>query len=228
MGRVRAVLDFAVDVVYPKRCAGCDRRGVWLCPDCDGALPRYSRPWCPHCGVPESYARCACPSLPEQLAMVRSVGPFAGWLREAIHRLKYHGEWARADDLGGLLADAIVDLPRCDLVLPVPLHPSRRKLRGFNQSALLAEAIGRSHSLAVGNVLIRTRRTHAQVDLHAAARATNVAGAFAVAGNVALTGKSVLIVDDVITTGATLAACTDALREAGAETVAAATLARDL
>jgi ComF family protein len=166
--------------------------------------------------------------MPVAIEMIRAAAPFDGWLRRAIHDLKYHGEWARGDDLGNLIAAAAADLPRCDVVMPTPLHPSRLRLRGFNQSRLLAEPVARSLGLPLREGLVRTRRTGAQVHLAAEARLENVAGAFVVVPGTSLDGATVLLIDDVVTTGATLGACADALVAAGAAQVVAATLAREM
>jgi ComF family protein len=159
---------------------------------------------------------------------VRSVGPFERWLRSAIIQFKYHGEWARADHLAPLLANACRDLPNVDAVIPVPLHASRQRSRGFNQSFLLSQHIAPLLSAPVMDILVRTRPTQAQAHLGAGKRRTNVERAFAVRPGLHLAGRSCLLVDDVITTGATLAACADTLKAAGAPSVAAATLAREM
>jgi ComF family protein len=114
------------------------------------------------------------------------------------------------------------------VLTPVPLHPSRLRQRGFNQSLLLAREVGRTQSIPVVEALIRTRRTNSQVRLGAAERAGNVAGALAVLPGQMVTGRSFLLVDDVITTGATLGACASALLDAGASSVSALTVAREM
>ena len=173
----RHAADFAIDFVYPKRCAGCSRRGTWLCVECDTALPRFRSPWCNRCGVPATYSCCKCLSTPKNLEQVRSVGPFDGWLRSAIVQFKYHGEWARAAHLGEPLAAAVAHLPGADALIPVPLHPARLRQRGFDQSLLLAQQVSSLLRLEVMQGLVRTRRTDAQVNLGADQRKVNVAGA---------------------------------------------------
>jgi competence protein ComFC len=224
----RRAAELAVDLVYPKRCAGCSRRGSWLCNDCDYALPRFSAPWCERCGVPATYPRCKCPSTPINPERIRSVGPFDGWLREAIVLFKYHGEWARATHLGVPLAATIGHLQQIDALVPVPLHPSRLRQRGFNQSLLLARQVGGLLGVDVREALIRTRRTDAQIHLGAEARKANVAGAFALQSNIPIAGLCLVLIDDVVTTGSTLSACADALIGAGAASVMAASLAREM
>ena len=192
------------------------------------ALPRFSTPWCDRCGVPATYSRCRCPSTPANLEQVRSIGPFDGWLRGAVVHFKYHGEWARAKHLSEPLATTIADLQRVDALIPVPLHPTRLRQRGFNQSLLLAQQAGGLLGVEVKEALIRTRRTDAQVNLGAEQRIANVAGAFAVQPHVPVAGLSVVLIDDVVTTGSTLSACADALVRAGAISVKATSLAREM
>jgi ComF family protein len=149
-------------------------------------------------------------------------------LRGAIVQFKYHGEWARAAHLGEPLAGAIADMQRVDVLIPVPLHPSRLRQRGFNQSLLLAQQAGGLLGVEVKEALIRTRRTDAQVNLGVEQRKANVAGAFAVHPHISVAGLSVVLIDDVVTTGSTLSACAGALVGAGAATVMAASLAREM
>jgi ComF family protein len=224
----RHAAEFAIDLVYPKRCAGCNRRGTWLCHNCDTALTLFRAPWCDRCGVPGTYMRCKCLSTPKNLHQVRSVGPFDGWLRGAVVQFKYHGEWARTAHLGALLAESVALLQPVDVLIPVPLHSARIRERGFNQSLLLAQYAGKVLGVEVKEALFRTRRTEAQVGLGAEQRKANVAGAFAVQPNIAVAGLSVALVDDVITTGSTLSACAEALIAAGAASIKAVSLAREI
>jgi len=162
------------------------------------------------------------------LAKVRSVGPFDGWLSGAIVQFKYHGEWARTAHLGGLLASAVAQFQHVDALIPVPLHSTRLRQRGFNQSLLLARHAGDVLNIDVMEALRRTRRTEAQVTLGAEQRMANVAGAFAVQPNTPVAGLSVVLIDDVVTTGSTLSACAKALIGAGAMSVEAVSLAREM
>jgi ComF family protein len=166
--------------------------------------------------------------MPEALSRVRSVGPFKGWLRGAIVNFKYHGEWDRAKGLAVSLAGVAEDLAPFDAFVSVPLHPARLKQRGFNQSQLLAEEAARLHGVESLQPLDRIKRTTPQVGLDGARRRTNVAGAFSVHSNVDLAGLRVVLVDDVITTGSTLAACAEALAAGGVASVVVVTLSREM
>lgn len=216
-----------VSAVYPERCAGCGRRGGWLCGRCDAALTRFGEPWCARCGVPEALDRCRCGTATGAVDAIRAVAAMDGWLRPAIHALKYGDEWARAEPLGEVLAGVLPSLGARDGLVPVPLHPSRLRHRGYNQSELLARGAGRIGGLPVLPLLAKVRATEAQVGLDAEERAANVVGAFATTRQ-RLDGARLLLVDDVVTTGATLAACASALRAAGAASVGAVVLAREL
>lgn len=205
---------FLLDLMFPPVCVGCRRRGEWLCPKCREGLRRldgatgHSRRVGPLEGVWSAYA-------------------FDGALRQGIHQLKYRGARHLAEPLGALLLDSWqLGVPAADVVVPVPLHPSRERERGYNQSALLAAELAREIGLPVDSrTLRRTRPTPPQTRLSAAERRQNVVGAF-VAAPGALAGRRALLVDDVCTTGSTLAACAAALRSAGCAGVWAVTVAR--
>lgn len=228
MSLLHRVGQFAVDTVYPKRCGGCGRRGSWLCPACDRTLQRFAPPWCDRCGLPDVFSSCACDSTPHELSHVRSVGPYSGWIRGAIHALKYENEWGRGEHFGPLVAAVAATTGSYDVIVPVPLHASRLRRRGFNQSQLLAEHVSCNLGVPTEPLLIRTKATASQVDLDATQRYENTRNAFVLARPTALNDSSVLLVDDVITTGSTLAACATVLRDAGATTVDAVTIAREI
>ncbi len=225
--RIREVGDWIVDLVYPKRCSGCGRRGVWLCQACDRELTRFAPPWCSRCGVPAELSLCRCEDLPAELSWVRSIGPFDGWIRGEVIQIKYHGEWGRASNLGVPIA-ALVHGVDVDALVPVPLHPSRLRQRGFNQSRVIAKQVAEQAGIELNDVLERTRRTPSQVSLGAADRRENVKGAFSLKRGADVVGLRLVLIDDVITTGSTLGACAEALVLAGAASVAAITVAREL
>lgn len=215
-----------VNAVYPPRCARCGRRGRWVCAHCDGALTRFAPPWCDRCGVPCADGACRCSETTSALTGVRSVAFFDGWLRDAIHAFKYQDEWARSQHLGATLVGVVQSLGGVDALVPVPLHPSRLRRRGYNQSALLAKEVSRSLGLPVLNALTRNGQTRPQVGLGAEARQSNVLDAFVATGE-RLDDMRVALIDDVVTTGATLGECARVLSACGPLDVVAATLARE-
>lgn len=225
-----ALATLALDVLVPRRCGLCGAFGDFLCAACTAALPRTDGPRCRTCAAPLAPGTgCrACAALPEQpLTSLTAACCFVDGARRLVHRLKYEALSALAEPMGVLMATYPLPDPRPELIVPVPLHRSRKRQRGFNQAELLARVIGRAHGVPVApRALARVRATPSQVrQTDAAHRAANVAGAFACREDVA--GRVVLLVDDVATTGATLRACAAALRAAGATTVHALVFAHD-
>lgn len=155
-----------------------------------------------------------------------SWGEYEGPLRQLIHLYKYKGLFPLAKPLGVMMARALPRGEPLDVIVPMPLHWQRRWHRGFNQSELLARVIGQRTGLPVANAVGRRKSTTPQAGLTSAKRRLNVAGAFDVRKKHLVAGRSVLLVDDVFTTGATAGACAAALRRAGAERVSVLTLAR--
>jgi ComF family protein len=202
-----------------------------LCAACQAAILRLEQPQCAVCGYPlGGVAHCpACaagqPAV-APLAGLRAWGYFEGPLRSALHQLKYKRDIILADTLGELLAaEMAVRLP-AGLVVPVPLSAQRRRERGYNQAELLARAFAELCGLPCeARAAERRRDTASQVGLSLSQRRANVHGAFAAEPR-RVGGQVILLVDDVCTTGATLAACAAALLEAGAASVWGLTLAR--
>jgi ComF family protein len=170
--------------------------------------------------------------LPAPLLQLEWAAPFAGMVRTALHALKYAGERRMAGPLGEAAAERWRRVGAGgDLIVPVPVHAERARLRGYDQADLVAAVIATRLSLPRAPILERQRRTVAQFDLDRAHRGTNVAGAFRLKnggrGALDLRGRWVILVDDVTTTGATLAACADVLMDAGALAVSGLTIARE-
>lgn len=218
------ITSAALDLVFPAACAGCVREGEPLCPACRPALDaRLELPGGVPIGLPAD--------LPEPLLQVEWCAPFAGPVRAALHQLKYSGERRLARPLGEAVARRWARVGEgATVVVPVPVHADRERQRGYDQAALIAEVAAANLDLPFVRTLERTRATQAQFELGRDERSANVAGAFRVRDNravAAVAGQWVLLVDDVITTGATLAACGVALEEAGACAVSAVTVARE-
>lgn len=151
---------------------------------------------------------------------------YEGSLRSLIHLLKYSGMKPLARPLAEYLMRAIPADEHFDALIPVPLHWRRQWSRGFNQAELLARYVAKQRGIPVWNVLRRRRATDTQAGLANAGRRRNVAGAFKVRANARLAGKRILLIDDVMTTGATASACAAALKRGGAGFVSLLTLAR--
>ncbi|MBO0746000.1 MAG: ComF family protein [Candidatus Dormibacteraeota bacterium] len=222
-------MQMLLDWLLPARCGGCRALGSWFCPGCRALIRPLREPICARCGreLEVRGEACRCRRRLRALEAVRSAAAYEGPLERAIHRLKYQGRRPLARVLAELLVERFEPFLRPEaLLLPVPLHPRRRRQRGFNQSQLLVEELRRAWS--VGHArgrLVRCRDTRSQVGLDRAQRRRNVEGAFRWRGP-DLEGRPVLLIDDVITTCATVEACARALLEAGAGDVRALSVAR--
>lgn len=239
-----SILDF----VFPAHCLLCNtslssERGnpqelnpsFLVCQDCWKSLNILPHPFCPSCraflDLPQSYSGKLrrCPKCPESsLVLSRSLGLFDPYYQILIHNFKYKRKITLGRMLGRRLGEILKEdrlLEEIDYLISVPLHSSRERERGYNQSKVLAEEISEKISLPLlDKVLLRKKNTRDQTNLSLEQRERNVKDAFTVRNNAVLRGKGVLLVDDVMTTGATLRECSRVLKEAGARTVIGATV----
>jgi ComF family protein len=233
----KSILKNILDFFLPGFCLFCQAPLTpgsedLVCLQCLGEIELIPQPYCTCCGAPFRGAvglehLCQeCLMHPPPFSRARAVAFYDGRVLQAIHRLKYHRQLIYARFLGQLLnAPSAKELAAgADLLVPVPLHPRRLRWRGFNQALLLARAFP---AIPLGrNVLVRRRPTLPQVKLSPEERQTNVKGAFLVPKPAAVAGKTVLLVDDVYTTGATAKECARALNRAGVGKVEVLTVAR--
>jgi ComF family protein len=230
-----------IDFFFPPRCSFCgenreDKNPAGICSACFGQIRKVAHPRCPRCGVGfatdlgEDHLCSDCLGGNGHFSKARALAHYEGIMPEIISRFKYRGDSRLAKPLGDLLADyGEPDFSFRDylLVIPVPLHPHRLRRRGFNQSLLLARRISRRYSLPLNfTALRRLRATAPQTELSGAERQKNIRGAFAVFKEQTIAEKSILLIDDVFTTGATVEECAKVLLQAGANRVDVLTLAR--
>jgi len=221
----------ALDFFFPPWCVGCGVRGSFLCPTCRASLSPVIPPFCVRCGQPLDLGTlCSeCEGRELRIDGIRSPFHFEGALRQAILCFKYRGLKALAAPLAQLMAEYLAQNPLpADVLVAVPLHPRRLRERGYNQSLLLASELGRLCSLPlVEGHLVRLHHTPPQTRTRSAQqRQDNVARAFSCCGD--FEGRSVLLIDDVCTSGATLDSCAVALKAANAATVWGLTMAREV
>lgn len=218
----------------------------WLCSDCRLDWETIASPLCPRCGLPFTSPEggdhlcgdCRTSTPIGAFHRARAVGHYAGSLKALILQFKFHGQVGLADPLGRLLLDAFGrhwPADALDLILPVPLHRRRMRQRGYNQAYLLVRHWTRwyetQHGVALPcrierDLLRRVRPTTPQTGLNRGARERNLKRAFALVDPPSVKGLRILLVDDVLTTGATVNACSRVLQAAGAGRVEVLTLAR--
>ena len=222
----------ALDWLYPPTCGGCNQLGVRWCSSCHERTILFNgHSGCPRCGY-ELLNNGICPSCVDNTPVctaMRSWGVYGGPLREAVHRMKYNQDLGLTELFSSHLHILLVELNwNVNLITPVPLSRNRLKQRGYNQAALLGWPMAAAMNIPYTSKAIeRTRDTTSQVNLSAKERLLNVVGAFQANPEV-VKYKNVLVVDDVITTGATIQSCAQAIFAAGANQVFGLSLARAL
>lgn len=236
-GKVCAVLETARDLFFPLHCAGCASAlaSGWFCPACQKELRTVEPPRCETCSQPftgamDRFVCVNCRGRAFHFECAVAVMQSRGVVRELIHRLKYNGELWLAEPLGDLLEQGLEDErlagEEFDAVVPVPLHPLRRREREFNQAEILGRELARRRGWHFLEALQRTRYTLTQTHFDRRRRMQNLRDAFSMRQNAVVQGKHLLLVDDVLTTGSTLDECARVLLEAGAQSVRALTVAR--
>lgn len=218
-----------LDILYPRRCVSCDRAVIAaeapLCARCEGVFRPIGQPRCLKCSKPiadETAAYCAdCRTHPGSFRQGIAVYAYSGRIQESMMRFKYKGRQEYAAFYGDAIAEALIPRMkhwRPELILPVPLHPSRYARRGYNQAELLAKRVGGSLDLPVRtDLLARTKKTKALKTLSASERRQALSQSFAVSPD--LPSARILLIDDIYTTGSTIDAITRLLLAAGAAEV---------
>ena len=229
-----------MDLLYPRQCVGCGGSSPetfrYICWDCWSDASLVEPPFCSLCGDPvagaveHGFVCYSCSAQRPAFDAARSAARYDGVVGESLRMLKYEKALWIAPDMAELLHRCLeAEYPGqwFDFIVPVPLHHVRRRGRGYNQSAVLARELSRRIGRPVQpGMLRRIRPTATQTNLTAADRQSNVASAFQYRRKEWLAGRRVLLVDDVMTTGATVNACAKALKKGGAESVHVVTVAR--
>ena len=222
--------DKILDILFPRRCPVCGEvvrpAGGMICPSCVPKLSLVKPPVCKKCGkevLDETVEFCEdCMVHRHAFEYGMALLHYDETARNSVTQIKYHNKREYLDFYAGAIAVRFGRRIRrmgVDALVPVPVHASRRRVRGFNQAELLADAIGERLGIPVRpEMLIRDRRTKPQKELSPAERLKNLSGAFA-SGEIPAGVQSVLLVDDIYTTGSTIEACARALRKAGVERV---------
>ena len=219
-------MNFFLDLLFPKRCVSCKKLGAYICKDCFSKIEFLEHPVCPVCQRQafegKTHPGCRGRYRPDGLVVACK---YSGPVRAAIIKVKY--KWIY--DIEKVLVDLIVDvlwkfdLPKDIILIPVPLHSSRKKWRGFNQSEVLARTLAERFKAPFSDCMDRIRETKSQVGFKRDARKENVKDAFALrfaqGKPFQASGRNFILVDDVYTSGATMAECCRILKKAGAKSV---------
>ena len=220
----------ALDLLFPPNCGGCEKGGSRWCEECQERVVQLDGVLCDVCGLPqENPGVCGlCLADRPHFRSLRAWTSFEHPVRNALHKLKYRRDVAMGDALAAQMLPFVMSLSwDVEMVVPIPLGQKRARERGYNQVAMIAKPLAMALEIEYApNQLLRSRETRTQVGLSREERRTNVSGAFWAGTGVS--GKKVLIMDDVSTTGSTLSAAAGALLSAGAKEVYALTVARAL
>ena len=211
-----------LDLIFPRRCIGCDKLGSYLCLSCIGKIAYIEKPICPVCGkwAIDGATHPHCHSK-YSLDGLFAVAHFRGAVKDAIHLIKYR----YVSDLIESISDLLISnwrktLPIFDYLIPVPLHTNREKSRGFNQSNLLSHSLGRKLDIAVKEkILVRKINSKPQADLKLKERLINLKDSFTIRDIIDLSGKKIALIDDVSTTRSTFLECAKTLKRNGADIV---------
>jgi len=234
---IRPLVSTLIELFYPSNCVGCglpQSPGKQLCDSCRESVTPILPPFCYTCSRPlkgvinSEFRGPSCEDRDIGFDCAVSAYQATGLLRDLIHRFKYSGHYYLRHILADFLMDGFKDerTTLVDGIVPVPLHPTRHRERGYNQSEALAEIVSRRSGIPVQKYLRRRIPTQTQTQFNRQQRMENLRNAFTLRENSAVHGKNLLLLDDILTTGSTLAECAQVLRAAGACSVWAMTVAR--
>lgn len=252
MTMFHTVYDFTLNTLFPISCLSCGQPDTWLCDDCLAQIPSKLEQVCPFCEKKITPGGQTCFSCQGKSALsgLLVASHYKNTVPTAVHFFKYRYIEGLQDPLGEILAKAYLDsdLPLPDVIIPVPLHKRRLRMRGFNQSELLARFLGANLTPGfeipvLTDLLIRSRYTHPQMEIKDhSRRRKNIQDAFSINKKIALEknydskkitnpkkllqNKSILLVDDICTTGSTLFECAKVLKKSGAKEVFGIVIAR--
>ncbi|KKQ17250.1 MAG: Phosphoribosyltransferase [Berkelbacteria bacterium GW2011_GWA1_36_9] len=227
--------NFCLDILFPKFCFSCSKEGNWLCDSCLEKIVFVKTQVCSTCGRISETGKFCQPCLrllPERrnLSGIISTCYFEeGPIRELVHNFKYNHILELGDFFGQIMASVLREnliLEKDTIIAPVPLHFLRQSQRGYNQAEILAQVVAEKLSLPFEKVLKRTHRTKRQVDLTGNARRENLKSVFEVCSGKNISGKIIILVDDITTTGTTLTECAKVLKGKGAKKVWGLVIAR--
>ena len=234
---LKLLLGDLLDFIYPSRCGVCgrelSREDAVICAGCWQTLSCIAAPFCPRCGLPTSPLNLLCSACEVRdhvFSFARSYGPFDETFQKIIHLFKYSRKLSLSKPLAALMGATVRGDARyspMEALIPVPLHSVKCRARGYNQSELLARDLSRITGLPLlDKVLVRAINTQSQSKLNLSARVENVQDAFRIKGSRQIQDRRIVLVDDVLTTGATADACARTLLRAGAAQVSVVTIAR--
>ena len=236
------IVNALEEIIFPHYCLACHKKLLLpaseeaLCPECSDALMPTTPPFCQKCGrtlskiTPERHICAECANIHFYFERAWASHPYKGVVKEMIHNFKYKHKLQLGKLLSTLLIDFVanyhIPIVHCDYVIPIPLTSLKLREREFNQAQILGCNFARHFGLPMlSNTLARLRTTASQAELDKNSRWKNIQGAFAVKNQEAIKGKSILVIDDVLTTGATASEAAHALTQKGARTVFVLTIA---
>lgn len=227
---VSDIFERTLDIFFPRRCPVCDDAvdvpGRLICADCESAFKEIKEPYCLKCGRPlkdDALTECdECTGKKQDFRRGRAVFEYDDELKESIYRFKYGGRREYADHYSACMERSLGGWIRSlnpDVLIPIPLHKSRLKKRGYNQAVLLADGLGKKLGIPVRNdVLVRSGKTTVQKRLGAQERQNNLKKALKIGSDVVKL-KNIVLIDDIYTTGSTINSAASCLRDAGIENV---------
>lgn len=223
-----------LDIFFPKLCVSCGKYGQYLCASCAAKIELLKTPICFYCGKisveAKTCSNCKKREKTQLSAIIPAVRYDIGPMKEIIHQLKYCGVSELSEILGELIFQKIKDLDfgKNIIIVPVPLNLRKKNIRGYNQAELLAKYLRNRLGAQFADVLVRNRNTASQTTLHRRERLLNLKNAFTCTDANLIEDKTVLLIDDVATTGATLSECANILMQSGAKKVIGVVAARNL
>ena len=232
------LINTIIDWIYPPRCISCrnplpleNKRGrfLWLCGYCENLFTPLESPGCSVCSTPVNSGVSVCSSCHSRTFHFihnRSAFAYEDLVRDLMHDIKFRRRKHVAQGLGRLWADMIkTSIPDDSILVPLPMHPQKKRERGFDQAEVMAQAIAETSGTKLSAILERIKDTPPQSGLHPRQRVDNISGAFQIKPSCNVTGKNCILIDDIYTTGASLNECAKVLIQGGASKVFTMTLA---